>query len=168
MLQQATALLYFKRCGKARKIIHQLKYKGQSALAYQMGFMLGLTIKQSPLFEVPDLIVPVPSDASKTRSRGYNQCTHIANGLADATNSHVREDLLKTGRSKSTQTRKGRYARYLNVKDGFILGREGDQEFSVLLVDDVVTTGATLESCALVLQEGGFSQISIAALAWTS
>ncbi len=168
MLQQATALLYFKRCGKARKIIHQLKYKGQSALAYQMGFMLGLTIKNSPVFEVPDLIIPVPSGASKTRSRGYNQCTHIANGLADATNSHVREDLLKTGKSKSTQTRKGRYARYLNVKDGFILGPGGNQKSSVLLVDDVVTTGATLESCARTLQEGGFSRISIAALAWTS
>lgn len=168
MLQQATALLYFKRSGKTRKIIHQLKYKGQSALAYQMGFMLGLTIKQSPIFEVPDLIVPVPSGASKTRSRGYNQCTHIASGVADATNSQVREDLLKTGKGKSTQTRKGRYARYLNVKDGFILAAKGSQERSVLIVDDVVTTGATLESCAKTLQEGGFSQISIAALAWTS
>lgn len=168
MLQQATALLYFKRCGKARKIIHQLKYKGQSDLAYQMGFILGLTIKQSHIFEVPDFIVPVPGSASKIRSRGYNQCTYIANGVADAAKSHVREDLLKTGKSKSTQTRKGRYARYLNVKDGFISKAEENQEFSILIVDDVVTTGATLESCARTLQERGFSRISIAALAWTS
>ena len=114
-----------------------------------------------------DLILPVPLHPKKKRSRGYNQSEAIANGIASVLKVPVGTTQLIRPRATSTQTKKNRYKRFENMQSVFQSPDPGQLKGKhILLVDDVITTGATLEACAQVLLDGGTAKLSIAALAF--
>lgn len=165
----ATTLLIYKRKGVVQKLIHQLKYKGQEDLGIFFGKWLGEELAASERLPKIDYVVPVPIHKRKLRKRGYNQVAKFAQEIAKAINAVFNDDQLLSVARKETQTLKQRIDRWKNVKEKFYLKDAAFFENkNILLVDDVITTGATLESCALELQRTKAINISIATIAFTS
>lgn len=165
-IKAATSFLFFSKMGKVQSLIHQLKYRRQKEVGLVIGELFGKDLLNSPYYADIDYIIPVPLHPKKLRIRGYNQSLMIAKGLKISMGIDVFTGLQRKKHS-STQTRKSRYARWENVKDIFeIIEPEKLDGKSVLLIDDVLTTGATLEACATVLSEIPGLSISIATLAY--
>jgi ComF family protein len=166
-LNAAMAMLYFRKGAKVQNLIHNLKYNGRTDVGVLLGNMLGERLITSTLYKDIDLIIPVPLHHKKYKHRGYNQCTFIAEGIAEKMEIAFSEENLIRSTSTESQTKKNRYNRYENMQDVFkvstptyIAGKH------ILLVDDVITTGATLEACANELLNNGAAKVSIAALAF--
>lgn len=165
-INRATALFKFRKSGVAQKLLHQLKYQNSPEIGVKLGRLLGLEMKEGGLFEDLDLIVPVPLHPSRRRQRGFNQSTMFAQGIGEVLNLSWTEDLLVRLVNTKTQTRKTKLARWQNVKDVFAIKKESNiLNKNVLLVDDVITTGATLEACGKSLIEAGCKSLSVACIA---
>lgn len=167
-IERAAAFSYYTRDSRIKKLIHQLKYMGVKEVGYELGRIYGSILKSSVFIEGIDLIVPVPLHPSKKRKRGFNQCDLIGEGLSEVTGIPLSTSLVvRIGRTK-TQTRKSRYDRWINVKDIFNV-TEKDQlnDKHVLLIDDVITTGSTIESCANAILQAGNTKVSVAVLAYS-
>lgn len=163
----AMAMLYFKKATRVQKLIHQLKYQEQTELGVLLGRLLGERLVQSGDYSGADFIIPVPLHPKRERSRGYNQSKFIADGISSVLQLPVMTGQLIRRRETSTQTKKNRYNRFENMRSVFhIVNPDKLEGKHILLVDDVITTGATLEACAQVLQDIGISKLSIAALAF--
>lgn len=147
----ATSFMYFTRDSCYRRILHELKYNGQRYIGFEMGRLFGLELINSP-FQRVDMILPVPLHPSKLRKRGYNQSELIASGISSVIQVPVESGLVSRTMATTTQTRKSRYERWENVRDSFHIADAGKIENKhVLLLDDVITTGATIEACASAL-----------------
>jgi len=166
-LVSATSYLFFSKGGGTQQMIHHLKYKGNREIGNYLGRQFGRQLNESPLFNTAGALVPVPLHAKKEHKRGYNQSLIIAEGMADVMNTPVFSDVLFRNTYSSSQTRKSRYERWENVKGIFEL-KNGKrlQGKHVILVDDVITTGATLEACGNKLLEIPGIRLSIASLAY--
>jgi len=163
----AMALLYFRKATKVQQLIHRLKYRSQPQLGFLLGSILGQRLLLSETYSGVDLILPVPLHPKKKRSRGYNQSEAIADGIASMLNVPVGTTQLIRPVVTSTQTKKNRYKRFENMQSVFQSADPAQLKGKhILLVDDVITTGATLEACAAVVLKGGPSKLSIAALAF--
>ena len=149
-----------------KSIIHQIKYRGNTDLGIAMGEVLGATLMKSTLFTDVNLLLPVPLHPKKERLRGYNQCDLLLTGLGAVMNIPIVKNKLIRKKHNSTQTKKNRYERYINSKEVFcITDIEALQNKHVLIVDDVITTGATIEACASVLLDVDGLKLSAATLA---
>ena len=167
-LNQATSLFYFHKHGKVQKLIHQLKYKQQEALGSLFGAWLGLELVASKKFETVDLVIGVPIHKKKLRKRGYNQVTLFGATIAKHLNVPYFENILVKKSDSITQVFKSRSARWKDKKGLFCLNPAYDIDNKhILLVDDVITTGATIERCADELLKARQVQISIATIAAT-
>lgn len=163
----AMAMLYFRKGTKVQNLIHQLKYKGQTDLGFELGRMLGEKLLSAADYIKADLIIPIPLHPRKLRSRGYNQSKTIADGMASVLQLPVNTTQLIRKVPTTTQTKKTRFERSENMKAVFIvLEPDKLKDKHIILVDDVITTGATLESCGQVLLDCGISKLSITALAY--
>lgn len=163
----AMALLYFKKGGKVQNIIHNLKYRNQQGLGVKLGILIADRLKVAPAYTDIDLIIPVPLHKKKKSSRGYNQSELIANGIAIELDIEINSDLLIRTVTTDTQTKKGRYMRFENMKTVFsVKNKETLIGKHVLLVDDVITTGATIEACAIELHKCSIKKLSIVAAAF--
>lgn len=166
-LNAAMALLYFKKGGKVQNIIHNLKYKNQTGLGIKLGKLIGDRLNSAPDYMDIDLIIPVPLHKKRERSRGYNQSELIARGISAVLNISVNSNTLIRTITTDTQTKKGRYMRFENMRTVFsVKNSEILAGKHILLVDDVITTGATIEACALELHKCGIKKLSIAAAAF--
>ena len=149
-----------------KSIIHQIKYRGNTDLGIAMGEVLGATLMKSTLFTDVNLLLPVPLHPKKERLRGYNQCDLLLTGLGAVMNIPIVKNKLIRKKHNSTQTKKNRYERYINSKEVFyITDIKALQNKHVLIVDDVITTGATIEACASVLLDVDGLKLSVATLA---
>lgn len=163
----AMAMLYFKKGTKVQNLIHNLKYNGKTEVGTRLGHLLADKLSQSNLFDNVDLIIPVPLHPKKQRTRGYNQSEHIANGIAERLNLPMSTLHLLRNRVTTTQTKKTRYYRFENMQTVFsVFKPEQLKNLHVLLIDDVITTGATLEACGNALLDIGIKKLSIAAVAF--
>lgn len=147
-LNAVTSCFFFSKSGKVQHIIHELKYKGNSEAGVFLGQEIGKSIKEAPDFGKIDCLVPVPLHPKRQRKRGYNQSEMIANGICQVTGIPVAGGNLVRVVNTATQTHKNKEERYENVKNIFAVSNpEQLQGRHVLLIDDVLTTGATLTSC---------------------
>jgi ComF family protein len=161
-------LFKFVKRGKVQHLLHALKYKNQPEIGVQLGRVYASDLIEENYKDQFDVIVPVPLHPSKKRKRGYNQSEEFGKGLAEILEIQCTEKFLKRIKSTTTQTKKSRLNRWENVSDVFeVAERDQLQGKRILLVDDVVTTGATLEACGMKLLAAGCAEISIACIAAT-
>jgi len=166
-VDRTATLYYFIKGGKVQHLVHQLKYKGQKEVGIYMGKLLGNDLKANPGFHSISKIIPVPLHPNKLRKRGYNQSEQFAIGLAESTGIELDVKSFVRTIATETQTRKSRFARFENVKEIFKVTTPSELENKhILLVDDVITTGSTLESCANILLQVPGVRISVAAIAY--
>jgi len=162
----ASAFLKFRKGGLVQSLLHELKYNNRPEIGIRMGHLYGVELMESGLGADFDVIVPVPLHASRMRRRGYNQSAKFAEGLSEALNIAWEESISLRVEATNTQTRKGRADRWSNVKDAFsVAAMDKVAGKRILLVDDVITTGATLEACGSHLIESGCASLSIACIA---
>jgi competence protein ComFC len=167
-IESATSLLHFSKKGNVQKLIHHLKYKNQQKIGILLGELMGEEILLSNRFDTVDCVIPVPLHPSKLKIRGYNQVTKFGQTLAQKLAVPYHEDLLIVKEFVKTQTRKNRFDRLNNLEKHFELANKGFPENKhILLIDDIVTTGATLEACCIQLGQTKNIKISIATMAIT-
>lgn len=165
--RHVTAFLFYREGGCVQSLIHSFKYRGNKQLAERLGRMAALELKADGFFRDVDVCVPVPLHRRKQRTRGYNQAEWIARGLAEVYHYPVDTQTLVRAVDTDTQTHKSAYERRMNVAEAFRLSRpEQFADKHVLLVDDVLTTGATLLSCIDCLMRIPRISISVFTLAF--
>jgi ComF family protein len=168
LIEKAMSLLFFDRGSKYRRLLYQLKYKGRKEAGIFLGQLLGSRLKESNMLPV-DIIVPVPLHPARLRRRGFNQSQIIAEGIASVLNTPVSDKALVRSKYTLTQTRKGRFERWQNVEGIFRCPDPKKVESKhVLLVDDVVTTGSTLEAAGSALLKFEGVRLSVATAAYTT
>ena len=157
---------YFEKESLIQHLIHQLKYKNNTDIGLYLGELMGKTLLLSGRFTGIDYLIPLPLYADKEHKRGYNQAAIICNGLSTVMNVPVLSGIVNRQRFTETQTRKHRIERWQNVEGSFIITNPSALKGkSVLLVDDVITTGATLEACGTMLTQIEDVKLYIASLA---
>ncbi|MDR0367561.1 MAG: ComF family protein [Bacteroidales bacterium] len=166
---RATAFCAFRKGNTMQTIIHQLKYKGNKEIGIYLGKMLGSSLMEAPDFRSIDTIIPVPLHKHKEKKRGYNQSEYIAKGIFQSMSKPIDTTSLIRITHTSTQTRKTRYNRWENVSSIFQLSEsENLIGKHILLVDDVITTGATIEAAAQLLLSLPDTKVSVAGLAYAT
>jgi ComF family protein len=166
-LEAATSLYYFTGDSALQGALHSLKYQGDRATGTLLGRLLGRSLADAGRFDGIDALLPMPLHQRKLRLRGYNQAEVIARGVSDLTGVPVIHDALARRKHTDTQTRKSRLERWRNVSDAFHIANPGAlQGRRLLLVDDVVTTGASLEACGSLLRTTGCRSLSLATVAF--
>jgi ComF family protein len=166
VVHSATSLYYFYKGGKVQQLMHQLKYKGQKEIGIYIGTIYGKDLLKVSLFNTAECIIPVPMHPKKQKRRGYNQSEMIAIGLSQSMKIPVDTKTLVKKAKTETQTRKSRFSRWENVKEVFELKEYNHlTNKHVLLVDDVITTGSTIESCILNLAKVPGIKISVVSMA---
>lgn len=166
-LRTAYAQLYFTKDGLVQHLIHQLKYKGNIDMGLYLGRIMGQTILDAPRFQPIDRLVPLPMYAAKERQRGYNQATVLCQGMAEVLQVPIDTQLVIRQRNTQTQTRKQRTGRWQNVEGSFAVTHPTALAGKhILLVDDVVTTGATLDACGHAILQVPGTTLSVASLAY--
>lgn len=160
------AYLIFTKGGKVQQLLHALKYKGHQEIGELLGRWYGAELKEVGFAEKFDLILPVPLHKKKRSARGYNQSDCLAKGLSEGLGVAWSAAVLKKGKPTESQTRKTRLERLQNVQDVFFVEkRESVQDKRIALVDDIITTGATLEACVTVLLEAGCREVHLITIA---
>lgn len=166
-LNAAMALLYFKKGSKVQNLIHALKYKDKTDLGNYLGALLGKKLTESHPYNDIDIVIPVPLHQKKLKLRGYNQSEYIAAGLAQTLGITINTKCLIRNKATESQTKKTRYIRYENMQNVFSVTQPNEIAGKhILLIDDVITTGATLEACGNILLQHGIKKLSIAAIAF--
>jgi len=167
-VQSAGALLFFTKDSLVQTLMAQLKYHHNKKVGILFGQLMGQAIAAEKKFEQIDMLIPIPILDSKINSRGYNQSQVIAIGIQQVWNRTILDDVLIKKSWSNSQTKKDRTARLQQVPDLFILNHPNRIEGkNILLVDDVITTGATLEAAIETLMAGSPASISIAVAAYT-
>lgn len=167
-VRAAGSLYYFNRMSTMQNILHELKYEGNRECGVELGRLMGHALMASGRFHGIDILVPMPLFVARKRIRGYNQSALLAEGAASVLHIEAQDGIVKRMRHTSTQTHKSRTERWDNVKEVFkVLNESAVKDRSVLLIDDVATTGASLEACGRTLLEAGCSCLSIATAAFT-
>lgn len=160
---QAYSFLRFSKRGRVQKLIHKAKYNGMPELAFQMGVWFAVE-ELNKIGERFEIIVPVPLHPHKLKSRGYNQSAEIARGIAKITSKPMVELLVRKNKA-ATQTQLSRWERFENTSNEFYCIRPNDVKGKkVLLIDDIITTGATLAGASGPLVENGVDDIVIGAI----
>ena len=168
-LVNATAQYYFTKESLMQHLMHQIKYRGNTELGRQLGRLIGKDLQQTDRFNEVDALIPLPLFPAKEKRRGYNQATILCEGIAEVMNKEILKDVIVRTQHTETQTKKGRVERWQNMEGKFELINPGKiKNKHVLLVDDVITTGATLEACGQEILKAGDTKLSIATLCFAS
>ncbi len=165
-IENATAWFLFHKGSGFQKLLHKLKYKSRTDIGLTLGSYFGAELKNAILYSNIDVVIPVPLHPKRQKKRGYNQSELIARGIAEQMGIPVDITSLYRSKATETQTKKSKDERWKNVENIFKIKDENILKGKhILLVDDVVTTGATLESCAHALLTVEGVKVSIACLA---
>jgi ComF family protein len=153
-LHSSYCLVYFEKGKNSQKTVHAFKYDNNYLLASEMGKKIGEKIKSLKQFESLELLLPVPIHPKKEYQRGYNQSEKIANGISEIINIPVNCKILLKSKNNKSQTKKNKFTRWENVKNTFEIDVEFLQKLNhIAIIDDVITTGSTLESIVKIINE---------------
>ncbi len=165
-IQEVASLMSYKKSNKVQKILHNLKYNGQKEIGSFLGDYFGNQLIEEERFKDVDCIIPIPLHPKKERKRGYNQSEWITKGLSESMKIPYFTDVLIRQEYTETQTKKGRFSRWMNVKDVFAVVDKGRIDGKhVMVCDDVLTTGATVEAAVRKLQQAADVKVSVVTLA---
>lgn len=168
-LEHASTCFDFNKGGLLQNLIHQLKYDNQPQIGIELGRIYGTMLKKVAPYDTVDYVLPVPLHPKKKHQRGYNQAALIAQGMSETMGVNWTSDYLIRKAYTTTQTKKSRLDRFANVQNAFeVPSKEMLAGKHLLLVDDVITTGATLEACAVQLLQAENVKVSLAAIALAS
>lgn len=163
-IERASSFLFFSKGGKVQAMLHKLKYKGRQSVGRYLGRTYAQALAHHAAIDY-DAVIPLPLHRSKLRKRGYNQCTSIAEGMSAEWGIPAWHHAVIRREANESQTRKGRFERWENVKDLFVVNAPSELAGKhVLLIDDVITTGATMEACATALLKVPGIKVSIATI----
>ncbi len=160
-IKSARAFLYFQHRGVTQKLLHQLKYNGKKAIAAHLTDWFRASLGDLNV----DLIIPVPLHKTKLKRRGYNQSLLLARELGDALGAEVKEDIIARKHASGSQTSKSRVKRWKSMENVYSEASENVRNKKVLIVDDVITTGATVSMLCEKLAEQNVNEIHIVAIA---
>ncbi len=165
VVHSATSLFVFSKHGTGQQLLHRLKYKGDKEVGIYLGRMLARRILDHPDIRDVNCLIPVPLFEKKKQKRGYNQTEVVGNGMSELLGIPVHTGYLNRVENSSTQTKKGRLERVENVSNAFSVDLGKHENYPhILLIDDVITTGSTLEACINLLSP--FHKVSVATLAY--
>ena len=165
----ATAQYYFTKSSLMQHLMHQLKYRGNKDLGVYLGRLMGIAFLQSNRFRYIDGLIPLPLFPAKEKKRGYNQATVLCEGIAEILGKPVLKNVIARNTHTESQTKKNRVQRWENMEGRFeLINESAIKGKHILLVDDVVTTGATLEACGAELLTTENVQLSVATLCFSS
>ncbi|MGG9971150.1 ComF family protein [Ferruginibacter sp. SUN002] len=168
-LVAATSEFYFAKSSLIQQLIHLLKYDANKEIGIYLGELMGKSLQNTNRFRNIDALVPLPLFPDKERKRGYNQATVICEGMSNTMNIPVLNNVVVRQKFTETQTKKHRTERWENVAESFVVQNENKLTGKhILLVDDVVTTGATFEACGNALLKIEGLQLSVASLAYAA
>lgn len=168
-IQFIASYMYFTKGGIVQKLIHNVKYKGQKEAAKEVASWYGYQLKtESELTQGIDMLIGVPLHKIRLHQRGYNQADWIAEGLSESLGVPARADIIVRRYFRDSQTRKNRMERWQNVKTAFdVINQEEVKGKYIVIVDDVLTTGATIEACAIELLKAGCKSVGVLTIAAT-
>ena len=165
-IKKAASFTFFSKNGLIKNLLHWLKYKNQEQIGGFLGDWCGAQLKNDPGLDNIEVVIPVPLHPKKLKKRGYNQVALFAQKIAENIHAEYRDDVLLKVVNTKTQTKKDRQLRWETSKEAFVLNPDAEINFRhVLLVDDVITTGATIEICARTLLEQHDLEISVLSMA---
>ena len=165
-LEHTSALMYFHKKGIVQELIHNLKYKGQEKIGTILGEWYAEDLKNSEILQSVDEIIPVPLHKRRLRERGYNQLTNFGLTLSKRLNIDYNPNLLVRNVYSKTQSKKNLWNRSEGIDATFdVVFNENDHNKHFLLIDDVLTTGSTLEACSHALLKIPGTKISIVCMA---
>ncbi|WP_245747653.1 ComF family protein [Parapedobacter koreensis] len=165
-LEAVASYMYFLDASRVQQLLHQLKYRNRPEIGVLMGTKYGEILSATAPFNQIDIIVPIPLHPVKLRKRGYNQSVFFAQGLSSSMQRPVVAHCVARHRATESQTQKNRYERYENMLGTFMVSDPGIVTGKhILLADDVLTTGATIEACATVLLDAGAAKVSAVTIA---
>ena len=164
-IEKATALFYYEPHAETANILYELKYKNHPEIGEVMGRMMAKELMGSGMFDDIDAIVPVPLARKRERERGYNQSQELAKGVSEVAGLPIYNKVVRRTKFVGSQTKRGRWERNENVEQVFeLVDGESISGKHLLLIDDVVTTGATIIACSKELQKASHVKISVLAL----
>jgi len=166
-VERAAALFYYESHSEVANIIYRLKYKDQPEIGVWLGRMLASEAQSYHFFDEIDGIFPMPLTKQRLRQRGYNQSEEIAKGISEVTKLPIYADIVKRNVFSDSQTRKDRWSRSENVENAFAFNMLPPEIHHLLIVDDIVTTGFTVISCAKQISHNNDVKISILSLGYT-
>ncbi len=165
-VKYAGAYLKFRKTGIVQHLLHQLKYNNQPEVGVRLGRIFGVEIRKLVKDRQFDIIIPMPLHPFRQRKRGYNQSAKFAEGLTQALDVPCNDEIIVRQMNTPTQTSKNREERWENVKRAFCVKQPTMiRNKRILLVDDIITTGASLEACGLELIHHGCAELSVACIA---
>ncbi|MFC2147378.1 MAG: ComF family protein [Eudoraea sp.] len=165
-IKKASAFLFYSDQGIVKNLIHFLKYKNQPQIGQFLGDWYGQVLKESNALDYIDIVIPVPLHKIKLKKRGYNQVSGFAKRIADHLNAGYMEHILVKTANTRTQTKKNRFYRWRSMPDLYkVTNPDFLSNKNVLLIDDVITTGATIEACTRAIKEAKDVTVSVAAMA---
>jgi ComF family protein len=168
-IERACSLFYFRKGSDYRPIIHKLKYKGKYNIGLRLGEELGICLENSDLYKDVSMLVPVPLHPAKEKMRGYNQSEFIAYGISNIMDLPVEKRNLIRTKYTETQTRKNAAERWENVQSVFdVRDKSRLNGEHILIIDDVITTGSTIEACASCILNNCTCKVSIASIGYAS
>lgn len=165
-IENGTALFRFEKEGPVQRLIHGLKYRGYENIGFTLGNWLGGELKDVEAYQDIDIVIPVPLHKKKLQKRGYNQVAKFGQQIALALNANYIDNALVKITNTKSQTKKTRLARWKNSEELFAMKNiTAIENKHILLVDDIITTGATIEACSLVLNQAKNVKISVVTMA---
>ena len=168
-IQSGAAQYYFTKESGMQDLMNAFKYRGNKELGLYLGQLLGHALKERKRFDAIDALIPLPLFASKERARGFNQSLILCQGITQVWDKPIFSDVVVRKEATESQTKKNRVERWLNMKGRFEITKPKAIEGKhVLLIDDVITTGATLEACGREIIEAPNATLSIATLCYAS
>ena len=162
----AASFLFFQKKSSTQHLLHQLKYQQKENIGEWLGEQFAYSLQSKGRFAAVEIIIPVPLHPSRIKFRGFNQCDAIARGMASVLQIPIVNGVLTRSVATQSQTKKNRFQRFENMESVFIVSQASAiKGKNILLLDDVLTTGATLISAAQVLQQAGSNKLFVGAIA---